>query len=91
MNIHIYVHINQMSTNQPWTKDEIELLIGWMEENPQLLRGKQLAWHKDVLQQVFSDEAFEHITLKKIEDKVVNMKRAWQAARLMADNSGWGV
>ena len=24
-----------------WTQAEVELIIGWMEENPHLLRGKQ--------------------------------------------------
>ena len=30
----------------PWTKEEVERLVVWMEENPEELRGKQAArWY----------------------------------------------
>ena len=76
-------------SNQVWTKVEVKLLVGWMEEHEDLLQGKKHIWHQEVHIQVFSD--YEHITVKKIKEKANNMKRSWQAARAMADNSGWGV
>jgi len=33
-----------------------------MEDNQEQLRGKQIAWHKEVKEQVFGAE--EHITVK---------------------------
>ena len=78
-------------SNQPWTKDEMERLVAWMEENPQDLKGKQIAWHKDVKDQVFSEPGDEHITVKKITEKASNMKRRWKEAKAMAELSGWGV
>ena len=79
----------QRSLQVQWTQTETELLIAWMEDNRDDLHFKQNAWHKAVYVQVFS--TYEHITVNKIKDKVKNMKRSWQAARAMADNSGWGV
>ena len=37
----------------PWSKDEIDRLVGWMEENRDNLKGKQSNWHKDVKEEVF--------------------------------------
>lgn len=64
-------------------------MITWMEENPEELRGKQCRWHKDVKDEVFHSE--EHITVKKINDKVSNMKRQWKEAKVLQGKSGWGV
>jgi len=36
------------STTQAWARDEVERLISWMEDNQEQLRGKQIAWHKEV-------------------------------------------
>ena len=36
------------SRQRNWTKEEMERLVGWMEENQESLRGKQAVWHKDV-------------------------------------------
>jgi len=55
------------STTQAWTRDEVERLISWMEDNQEKLRGKQVAWHKEVKEQVFGAE--EHITMKRIPEK----------------------
>ena len=71
--------ISTQRNNQPWDKEEVEHLVGWMEENPDHLRGKQLAWYKLVKEEVFSEE--EHITLKKISEKVNNMKKRWKQAK----------
>ena len=67
----------------------MERLVAWMEENPQDLKGKQLAWHKEVKDEVFA--ADEHITIKKIGDKAGNMKKRWKQAKAKQDQSGWGV
>ena len=72
-----------------WTRDEVVRLVGWMEEHQELLRGKQSAWFKDIKDQEFADE--EHITVKKITDKVQNMKKAWRVAKAMQERSGWGL
>ena len=70
-------------------KEEVERLVAWMEENRQDLKGKQIAWHKDVKDQVFADD--EHIMVKKITEKANNMKRRWKEAKTMLELSGWGV
>ncbi|KAF8459360.1 hypothetical protein BGX38DRAFT_2985 [Terfezia claveryi] len=77
------------TTPRPWTRGEVEKLISWMEENHEQLRGKQIAWHKEVKEQSFALE--EHITVKKISEKIGNMKKAWKGARAMQIRSGWGV
>lgn len=60
-----------------------------MEENRESLKGKQVAWHKDIKEQIFATD--KHITVKKITDKAGNMKRTWKAAKAMQEQSGWGV
>ena len=72
-----------------WTQAEVELIIGWMKENPHLLRGKPQVWHTKIYDQFFQNS--EHITITKIRDKLSNMKRSWQAARILMNSSGWGV
>ena len=56
-----------------------------MEDNQELLRGKQRAWHKVAKDEVFANEV--HITVKKITDKATNMKRVWKEAREMQQRS----
>ncbi|RPB20104.1 hypothetical protein L211DRAFT_572676 [Terfezia boudieri ATCC MYA-4762] len=77
------------TTPRPWTREEVEQLIAWMEDNREQLRGKQVAWHKEVKEQAFANE--DHITVKRISEKMGNMKKAWNAARAMQTRSGWGV
>ena len=48
-----------------------------MEENQELLQGKQSAWFKNVKEQEFAND--EHITIRKIAEKVMNRK-VWSAA-----------
>ena len=72
-----------------WTKAEVERLLAWMEDNLEELRGKQSRWHKDVKCEVFLKD--EHITIKKISDKVSNMKKQWKEAKALRDGSGWGI
>ncbi|KAF8459269.1 hypothetical protein BDZ91DRAFT_464829 [Kalaharituber pfeilii] len=73
----------------PWKREELERLITWMQENFESLRGKQVVWHKDVKDQVFSDD--DHITVKKIGEKAQNMKKSWKDAKAMHTRSGWGI
>ena len=42
------------------TKEEFERIIAWIEERQELLRGKQVAWHKEVKEEVFPNDV--HIT-----------------------------
>jgi len=67
----------------------MERLVCWMEENQQSLRGKQTVWYKDVKEQVFGDN--EDITVKRVGEKVQNMKNAWRNARKLQEQSGGGV
>ena len=65
---------SQRASSKAWSKIEIELLVEWMEDNQEELRGKQNIWHKQVKEEVFTNE--EHITVKRIVEKAVNMKAA---------------
>ena len=51
-------------------------LVGWIEDNHENLRRKQIAWHKEVKEEAFADE--DHITVKIISEN--NMKRIWKDA-----------
>ena len=66
-----------------WIKDDIERLVHWMEENQIKLRGKQSVWHKDVKEQVFGQNG--DITVKRIGEKVQNMKNACRNARKLRE------
>jgi len=61
------------TTPQPWTRDEVERIITWMEDHEEEIRGKQVQWHKEVKDQVFVDE--EHIPVKRITEKMDNMRK----------------
>lgn len=74
---------NQQSV---WSKEEVERLIGWMERNLEDARGKQVAWHKSVKDEVFGND--KHITVKMISDKLTDLKNQWMAAKAMLSN--WG-
>jgi len=41
--------------------------FGWMEDNQEILCGKQIAWHKEVKEEAFADD--DHITVKKYRRK----------------------
>lgn len=75
-------------TVRSWTKAEVERLVIWMEANQECVRGKQSAWHKEVKEQVFADA--DHITVKRIREKAVNMRSGWKHARAYRERSGWG-
>ncbi|KAF8416864.1 hypothetical protein EV426DRAFT_721555 [Tirmania nivea] len=56
---------------RPWTQEEVEQLIAWMEDNQEQLRGKQIAWYKEVKEQIFGDE--DHIT----DAKAMQTRSGW--------------
>jgi len=62
--------------------------VGWMEENEASLKRKQSVWHKQVKDQVFADH--DEITLKRVKEKVQNMRAAWKEARKLGGGSGSG-
>ncbi|KAF8427469.1 hypothetical protein EV426DRAFT_699301 [Tirmania nivea] len=55
---------SEEKTYKACSKEEVEKLIGWMEENQEALRGLQRKWHKDVKEEVFADN--ENITVNRI-------------------------
>jgi hypothetical protein len=73
----------------PWQRREIELLLGWMEQNSNLMNGKQIVWHRLLKNTTFPDA--EHITVKKISDKVQNMRRSYNKAKQMQAQFNIGV
>ena len=50
-------------------------MIPWMEDNQEVLIGKQVALHEEVKEGVFSNESDVHIAGRKITDKVHKMKK----------------
>ena len=57
-----------------------------MEDNQDKLRSKQITWYKEVKEEAFADD--DNITVKKISEKVSNMKRVWKDAKAMQARSG---
>jgi hypothetical protein len=72
-----------------WDKSELEKLLGWMEDNQELLRGSTAHWTRRVKETVFTDD--EHIDVKKIKAKYHNMRRGWKAAKEIQEQSGFGL
>ncbi|KAF8418336.1 hypothetical protein EV426DRAFT_645415 [Tirmania nivea] len=64
-------------TYMTWSKDDVERLVGWMEENQEALRGQQKKWHKDIKEEVFADEG---ITVNRIRDKLSNIQSHTQSS-----------
>jgi len=62
-----------------------------MEDNQEQLRGKQIAWHKEkeVKKQIFGAE--EHITVKRVSEKMGNMEKTWKDAKAMQSTIRVGV
>jgi len=52
-----------------------------MEDHEEEIRGKQVQWQKEVKEQVFADE--EHIPVKRIIEKMGNMRKAWKDVKAM--------
>ena len=71
-----------------WLQEELEMLVGWMEENQASLSRKQSIWHKQVKDQVFADN--DEITPKRIKEKAQNMKASWKVTRKLKEKSGSG-
>jgi len=58
----ILYQLQQLCDHGP-EKRYLERLVAWIEDNEEKLRGKQIAWHKEVKEEAFADE--DHITVKK--------------------------
>ena len=72
-----------------WSDEELELLLGWMEENQELLRGSAVLWMGKAKEAVFADNVDKDV--KKIKSKYHNMRTAWKAAKKLQEQSGFGV
>ena len=72
-----------------WETAELEKLLSWMEENPQLLHGSIHTWTQKLKEAVFTDS--NHIDLKNIKAKYYNMRTSWRAAKQLQDQSGFGL
>ena len=70
----------------PWQKEDIERLIGWIEDHVNLMQGKPSEWTKRA-KEVFSLD--NHISTTKIRDKARNMRTAYNRAKQMQLQSGW--
>ena len=54
---------------------EMERLVAWMEENQEILKGKQIAWHKVVKEGFLLQVMTIPIKVKRISDKAGDMKK----------------
>jgi hypothetical protein len=69
-----------------WNESDVEILLAWLEENRELIRGSTKVWTSRVKEAVFDDNP--DIDAKKIKSKYHNMKSAWQAAKKLQEQSG---
>ena len=60
-----------------------------MGENHVLLRGRPADWIHKVKDDIFLDN--DNITAKKVRDKFTNMKKAGMEAKMMQEQSGFGL
>ena len=60
-----------------------------MEEPHERLPGRPADWIPKVKEGIFPDN--EHTTAKKVRDKYTNMKKAWMDAKMMQEQSGFGL
>lgn len=73
----------------PWTDNELERYLRWMEENSELLQGPTNGWTSRLKETVFKDE--DRIDVKRIKFKFHNMRTSWQRAKQMQERSGFGL
>jgi adenine C2-methylase RlmN of 23S rRNA A2503 and tRNA A37 len=66
-------------------------MIDWMEENRHLMSRKQGLWHRRMKEEVFSGSEYVKITVKRIGEKVTNMRRAYRQAKELQNQSGFGL
>ena len=78
---------------RPWHIEELEKLITWLEKSHQRSRGKPAGWINTVKEDMIfpNGGGFKHITGKKARDKYTNMKKAWEYAKTMQEQSGFGL
>jgi hypothetical protein len=87
--LHIIIIILIELDMRSWSDETNEKLLGWMEENRELLRGAALPWMTKVKEAVFANN--DDIDVKKIKSKYHNMKASWKAAKKLQEASGFGV
>ena len=76
---------------KPWQKDEVERLVGWIEEHVDLLQGKPSGWTRQAKEEAFSSSRDDHISANKIRDKVRNLQVVYNKAKQLQLRSGWGL
>ena len=74
---------------KPWQKEEVERLIGWIEEHVDQMQGKRNEWAKQAKEEVFSTSLDDHISAKKIQDKARDMRTAYKKVKQMKLRSAW--
>jgi len=72
-----------------WDESDVQLLIGWLEDNRELLRGSTRLWTIRAKEVVFADN--QNVDIKKIKSKYHNMRASWQAAKKLQEQSSFGV
>lgn len=77
-----------MST-RGWKREETEKLVAWIEENEPATRGSIATWAKHAKEEAFPED--ENIDVKKIKSKFHNLKSSYKAARVVLEQSGYGV
>jgi hypothetical protein len=70
-------------SNKKWTDDQTDLLLAHMAENHDLLYKPSDLTNR-IKEEVFGND--EAMTLKRIKDKMGNLKKSWAAARRNYEN-----
>ena len=78
--------INIITNMRGWEDADVQILLEWVEDNRELLRGSTQLWTTRAL---FADN--QSINSKKIKSKYHNMKASWQAAKKLQEQSGFGI
>jgi len=71
-----------------WTDSDITMLISWLEDHQELIRGSISAWSAQAAQDLFPN--IPDRSGPKIKQKYHNMKRQWNEAKKMQNESGFG-
>jgi hypothetical protein len=77
----------------PWTENERLELVGWLEDN-WVAMGEDKQKKKAQWWQMCKEEKFptaEHISAKRIGEKVGNMRRVFNEVHASTRTTGWGL
>lgn len=75
--------------NLPWAPEEIDLLLTWIEAHHSLIQGRQVDWHRQLKAAVFSSAEHDHISIKRITEKMSNLKKAYHKAKALQLERGY--